>query len=63
MQKKQQQAEEAAKAAAKREYEAKRGIQAEETPEKQTLSGVADRPFCKGRAYDPNRYSSSTTEE
>jgi len=63
LQKKQQQAEEAAKAAAKREYDAKRGIVAEEEPEKQTLSGIADRPFCKGRAYDPNRYSSSTTEE
>ena len=25
------------------------------------LSGIADRPFCKGRAYDPNRYSN--TEE
>ena len=63
LQKKQQQAEEAAKAAAKREYDAKRGIVAEESEEKQTLSGIADRPYCKGRAYDPNRYSSSTTEE
>ena len=63
LQKKQQQAEEAAKAAAKREYDAKRGIVAEESEEKKTLSGIADRPYCKGRAYDPNRYSSSTTEE
>ena len=63
LQKKQQQAEEAAKAAAKREYDAKRGIATEETPEKQTMSGIADRPYCKGRAYDPNRYGSSTTEE
>ena len=29
--------------------------------EKQTLSGIADRPYCKGRAYDPNRYTN--TEE
>ena len=28
-----------------------------------TLSGIADRPYCKGRAYDPNRYGSKTTEE
>ncbi len=63
LQKKQQQAEEAAKAAAKREYDAKRGVVVEEEAEKQTLSGIADRPYCKGRAYDPNRYSSSTTEE
>ena len=63
LQKKQQQAAEAAKAAAKREYEAKHGIVSEEAPEKQTLSGIADRPYCKGRAYDPNRYGSSDTEE
>ena len=63
LQKKQQQAEEAAKAAAKREYDAKHGIVTEEEPEKKTLSGIADRPYCKGRAYDPNRYGSATTEE
>ena len=32
-------------------------------PTQQTLSGIADRPYCKGRAYDPNRYGSSSTEE
>ncbi len=53
--------EAAAKAAAAREYAAKRGLPVEEAAEKQTLSGVADRPFCKGRAYDPNRYTN--TEE
>ncbi len=54
--------EAAAKAAAAREYAAKKGIQLEEpASEKQTLSGVNDRPFCKGRAYDPNRYRN--TEE
>ena len=31
--------------------------------EKTTMSGIADRPYCKGRNYDPNRYSSETTEE
>ncbi len=63
LQKKQQQAEEAAKAAAKREYDAKKGIVSEDAPEKQALSGIADRPFCKGRAYDPNRYNDQSTEE
>ena len=61
LQKKQQQAEEAAKAAAKKEYDAKKGIVEEEPEEKKTLSGIADRPYCKGRAYDPNRYTN--TEE
>ena len=63
LQKKQQQAEEAAKAAAAKEYAAKKGVAEEETPEKGTLSGIADRPYCKGRAYDPNRYSQENTEE
>ena len=60
---KQQQAEEAAaKAAAKKEYDAKKGIVEEEAvEEKKTLSGISDRPYCKGRAYDPNRYNK--TEE
>ena len=61
LQKKQQQAEEAARAAAKKEYDAKKGIVEEEPEEKKTLSGIADRPYCKGRAYDPNRYTN--TEE
>ena len=61
LQKQQQAAEEAAKAAAKREYNAKKGIVEEEPEVKTTLSGIADRPYCKGRAYDPNRYSN--TEE
>ena len=62
LQKKQQQAEDAAKAAAAKEYAAKKGV-VEEAEEKTTLSGISDRPYCKGRAYDPNRYSADTTEE
>ncbi|MBE6920925.1 MAG: YidC/Oxa1 family membrane protein insertase [Ruminococcaceae bacterium] len=62
LQKKQQQAEEAARAAAKREYDAKKGIVEEEPEEKKTLSGIADRPYCKGRAYDPNRYKNTEEE-
>jgi len=63
LQKKQQQEEEAAKAAAKKEYDAKRGIVEEEPAKPEALSGIPERPFCKGRAYDPNRYSSEPTEE
>ena len=62
LQKKQQAAEEAAKAAAKKEYDAKKGIVEEEPEEKKTLSGIADRPYCKGRAYDPNRYKNTEEE-
>ena len=61
LQKQQKQAEEEAKAAAKKEYDAKKGIVSEEPVEKQPLSGIADRPNCKGRAYDPDRYAN--TEE
>ena len=62
LQQKQKAEEEAARAAAAKEYAAKKGILEEETAdEKQTLSGVAERPYCKGRAYDPDRYNS--TEE
>ena len=61
LQKKLQNEQEAAKAAAQREYEAKKGIVVEEAPKKEAMSGIADRPYCKGRNYDPNRYSN--TEE
>ncbi len=54
--------QEAAKAAAAKEYAAKKGI-VEETVEKKVRSGITDRPNCKGRAYDPNRYNSESTEE
>ena len=63
LQQKQQKEAEAAKAAAAKEYAVKKGLAEEETVvEKTTLSGVADRPYCKGRAYDPNRYSNNTEE-
>ena len=63
LQQKQQREAEAAKAAAAKEYAAKKGIVEDEVQEKETLSGIADRPYCKGRAYDPNRYSNHSTEE
>ena len=47
----------AEKAAAAREYNAKRGIVEEEAPQNEALSGIPERPYCKGRAYDPNRYN------
>ena len=47
----------AEKAAAAKEYNAKRGVVEEEAEENTALSGIAERPYCKGRAYDPNRYN------
>ena len=60
LQQKQQREADAAKAAAAKEYAMKRGIAFEEEEESTALSGIPERPYCKGRAYDPNRY---TTEE
>ena len=60
-----QEAREAKKAAAAREYAASKGQklpeEKEEKKKDQPLSGISDRPFAKGRAYDPNRYNN--TEE
>ena len=61
LQKQQQLAEAAAKAAAKKEYDASKGIFDEEEADGSCLSGIPSRPYCKGRNYDPNRYNS--TEE
>ena len=64
LQKQQQLEEAAAKAAAKKEYDARRGVVVEEETETVTaLSGIADRPFCKGRNYNPNHYGAKSTEE
>jgi len=63
LQQQQKAEQEAAKAAAKKEYDAKKGVVTEEAEEKLPMSGIADRPFCKGRAYDPNRYQRDNTEE
>ena len=62
-QQKQKAEEEAAKAAAAKEYAAKKGILVEEEEGNKPLSGIADRPFAKGRNYDPNRYGANNTEE
>ena len=64
LQQKKQAEEAAAKAAAAKEYAAKKGV-TEETAQEEDLpmSGVASRPYCKGRAYDPSRYSRESTEE
>ena len=63
LQQKQREEQQAAKAAAAKEYAAKKGLPVEEEPEKQTLSGIPDRPYCKGRAYQADRYASDSTEE
>ena len=63
LQQKQQKEQEAAKAAAKREYNAKKGIFEEEPDAPTVMSGIPSRPYCKGRNYDPDRYSRESTEE
>ena len=60
LQKQQRDQEAAAKAAAKREYDESKGIFVEEEEAASCMSGIPSRPYCKGRNYDPNRYS---TEE
>ena len=55
--------EQAAKAAAAKEYAAKKGISIEEESEETAvMSGIPDRPYAKGRNYDPNRYGHNTEE-
>ena len=61
LQQKQKEEEAAARAAAEAEYLAKKGIMVDAEEDK-PLSGIADRPNCKGRAYDPNRYNSTEEE-
>ena len=63
LQQKQQKEQEAARAAARREYNAQRGIIEEEPEEKPVMSGIPSRPFCKGRNFDPDRYTAESTEE
>ena len=46
------------KAAAAKEYAAKKGIVADED-EISCMSGIPSRPYCKGRNYDPDRYHSN----
>ena len=61
LQKQQRDEEAAARAAAAREYAARKGLNLEDE-EQQVMSGIPERPYCKGRAYDPNRYSNTTEE-
>jgi YidC/Oxa1 family membrane protein insertase len=60
-----QREQDAAKAAAAKEYAVKKGLATEGAEENQNapLSGIASRPYAKGRAYDPNRYTNQNTEE
>ncbi len=63
LQKRQQQAEEEARAAARKEYNAKKGILEEPEETDAPITGEPGRPNCRGRNFDPNRYSADTTEE
>ena len=64
MQQVKQKEQEAAKVAAAKEYAVKHGIAPqEEEKDNSVLSGIPSRPYCKGRAYDPNRYNNQSTEE
>ncbi len=64
LQQKLQREQEQAKAAAAREYAARKGITGDaEEDMKPVVSGIPSRPYCRGRAYDPNRYSGESTEE
>ena len=62
LQKEQQAKAAAEKAAAAKEYAAKKGAVEEEEPEEEVMSGIAERPYCKGRAYEPNRYHRTVEE-
>ena len=59
LQKQQRDQESTAKAAAAREYAAKKGIELEEDEEVSCMSGIPSRPYGKGRNYDPDRYTSN----
>lgn len=63
LQKQQRDQEQAAKAAAAREYAARKGVSQDADEEESCLSGIRERPYCKGRSYDPNRYTPQPTEE
>ena len=64
LQKQQREQEAAAKAAASREYALRKGLTVEEEEEKkEVMSGIPERPYCKGRNYDPDRYAPHATEE
>lgn len=59
-----QKALEAEKAAAAQDYAVRKGnAPLENAEEKSVLSGIPSRPYCKGRAYDPNRYKNTDSEE
>ena len=63
MQKKQREQEQAERAAASKEYALRKGLSVEEEEVPETMSGIPNRPYCKGRNFDPNRYASKQTEE
>lgn len=64
LQKQQREQSQAARAAAGKEYAARKGLVEDgEEMDSDCLSGIPDRPYCKGRAYDPSRYASHNSED
>lgn len=66
LQQKQQREQAEQKAAAAREYALQKGLLSEDEEEQTStscLSGIPSRPYCKGRAYNPNRYGSKSAKE
>ena len=63
LQKQQREQELAEKAAASKEYAARKGLIVEDDEAAHVMSGIPSRPYCKGRNYDPNRYASNSSEE
>ena len=62
LQQNKQREQEASKAASAKEYAEKKGIVTQEENKNTAMSGIPSRPYCKGRNYDPNRYSTTTEE-
>ncbi len=65
LQQQKQKEQQAAKEAAAREYAARKGVAEPEAggEEPAAPSGDPARPYCRGRAYDPNRYAPHQSEE
>ena len=60
--KKQRQQEKEAAEKAAREYAAKKNPEAAKE-EKKPLSGIAERPYCRGRAYQPEHYGKRAAQQ
>lgn len=62
--KKQERKEREEREQAAKKYAAQQaGIDLDAVAEEKALSGIPERPFCKGRAYDPDRYNNDRASE